>query len=133
MNFNSLFPCFCHSVIPNPVLLPSVLTMISLFSLWCARQGNVVSSCFILLKSVFRSVAQSHSVPFFLLSCCLRLSVFWERLGTNFAKFCMAPRKDFNVLVFVGGSNLLIASVFSLFDLMPSCDTVCSSFEPYYI
>ena len=45
----------------------------------------------------------------------------------NFAKYCIAPKNDFRVFVFVGGFSLLIASVFSLFGLIPSCDMVCPS------
>ena len=55
------------------------------------------------------------------------LAVFSEMFGMNIAKYCISPRKDFNVFVFAGASKLLIASVFSLFGLMLSCEIVCPS------
>ena len=103
--------CFCHSAIPRPLLHASVVTMFSLLLLQCARHGWEVSSLLILLKSVFRSSVHSHFVPLF--SNCLMLAVFSDRFGINFAKYWIAPRKDFNVLVFVGGFSLFTASFFS--------------------
>ena len=114
------------TVLPlGPVLQASVVTIFSLLLLKCARKRRVVSCCFTFSKSEFWLVVQSHFIPF--LSNFLLLSVFSDRFGMNFAKYCFAPRKDFCVLVFVGGSGLFIASVFSLFGLMPSCDIVCPS------
>ena len=125
MGFNSPFPCFCQIATPRPVLQASVVTIFSLLPLKCARQGRVVNFCFIFSKSELRSMVQSHFVPF--LSTFHILSVFSDKFGINLAKYCIAPRKDFSVLVFVGGSSLFIVSALSLFGLMPSCDIVCPS------
>ena len=121
MGFNSLFPCVCH----RPVLQASVVTIFSLLPLKCAGHGRVVNSCFIFSKSELRSVVQSHFVPF--LSNFLILPVVSDKFGMNSAKYCIAPRKDFSVLVYVGGSSLFIAPVFSLFGLMLYCDNVCQA------
>ena len=49
--------------------------------------------------------------------------------GSMLAKYCIALRKDSSVFVFVFVSwfNLLIATVFALFGLIPSCEIVCLS------
>ena len=52
------------------------------------------------------------------------LSVFSDTFVLFFAKHCILSRMDFNVLVLVGGFTLLIASVISLFGLIPSCEIV---------
>ena len=127
MGFKLLLVCFCNNVFPRPDSLASVVTMLSVSPLktWLCDKFF-----FRLLKSVLRSSVHSHFVPFF--SNCLMLSVYSNRCGKNCAKYCIAPRKEFNVFVFVGAFRFLIASVFSLFGLILYCEIVCPSHTIYF-
>ena len=118
ISFKSPFICFCHSAIPRPVSLASVVTMFSSMALKCVNHSCVVSSLLRLLKYVLRSSVHSQFVPFF--NSYLILSVFLDRFGINFVNYCTAPRKAFSVFYLLVLLGYLIASVFSSFGLIPS-------------
>ena len=109
--------CFCQSVIPSPVLLASVVTMLHLSFAYCAKHGLSVNICFICLKSF--SCSSSHVHGSFFLSNFLSLSVFSESFGRNFAKYCNAPRNDFSSFVLFGDFSFCMASTFSSFGFIP--------------
>ena len=81
---------------------------------------------FLFFSSFLSLCINLTSIPSLFLFCnCLLLTDFLDKFGMNFAKFCVALRNDLSVSVFVGGFSVLIASVFSLFGLIMSCEMVC--------
>ena len=91
----------------------------------CARHGLLVSICFICLKSFSCSSPQIHGSFFF--NNFLSLSVFSDSFGRTFARYCIAPRNDFNSFVLFGDFNFCIASTFSSFGFIPFSSISCPS------
>ena len=65
IGFNSPSACFCQNVIPRPVLLASVVTMLSLSFAYCANAGLRLAFLLIVSKSFCCSVSLYFSSKVF--------------------------------------------------------------------
>ena len=117
--------CLFHNVDPSSVLLDSVVTILLRSLAKNARHGISVIIFFSLLKSISSLLVQWHS-DFFRSSCLFQL-IFFESLGRDFAKYCIAPRNDFSSLHYVAGFNCKMNFIFSLFGLIPWSVSSCAN------
>ena len=97
IGFNFPSDSFCHNVIPRPVLLASVVTILSLHFANCAKPGFSITTLFTVVKS-FLFFIQFHSV--FLYGSFRNLSVRSDWFGKNFAKYCISARNEFSCFWF---------------------------------
>ena len=98
LSIGFVFPssCFCHTVIPNPDVLASNNTILSLSFELCAKHEPSVSICFMFPNSSSCSVPQLY-VSFFFDSFWSR-SVLSKNFGRKNAINCIAPRNDLDFL-----------------------------------
>ena len=99
---------------------------ICLLSNECAPIGSSVDIFFVLSKSFCCSVSHFHSV--FSLGKFRDLFVFSDSRGRNFAKYCIAPRKDFSCFRFSGCFKSSMVLTFPLFGFIPSSPISCPSY-----
>ena len=102
----------------SPVLLESVVTILSWFRAKCAGHGISVTNFLISLKCSTSLLVHFHSV-FFRNSCLLRF-LSLESLGGNFAIYCIA--RGLNLIFY------LISLILNLEDLLSTLHSVSFSF-----
>ena len=106
-----------HSDIGWPMLLVGLCRLFVLSRSLANRAKQGISDIYFFFSLKSCSSIRFHS-DFFRSSCLIR-SVFSENWVVNFARYCLAPRKDFIFLDDIGQYNCNIAFIFSFFRFIP--------------
>ena len=127
LHYRIVFPIEWFWVRLSPVLLESVVTILSWFRAKCAGHGIFVTNFLISLKCSTSLLVHFHSV-FFRNSCLLRF-LSLESLGGNFAIYCIA--RGLNLIFYLMSLILNLAGFLSTLHSV-SFSLICCLSQPVF-